>query len=358
MKKKLSVLLAILMILTLFVGCSASSPNSSGTNSTPDTSTNKTEQTETPSETYNLKVGTIAAAGTTFGQSMEYFKQIVEERSEGRITVDVYHSNQLGDTNTQIEGVIMGTQDLFITGIDPWAQWAPTIKYCGLNFLFRDGDHLVKFLTSDLFQPAIDDLAKNNMIFLDDEWHFINGPTRVLCSNVPVKSIEDYKNLKIRVADTEVFKKTMAALDAVPIALSWGDVYLGMQQGMIQAVEGATGGGLVADSFGEIAQYYTLTHSMQQRSALVMNKAKFDSMPEDLQQLLRQAAYDAGDEFSRLVEEAAAADKQTLIEEYGATFIEDMDLEPFYERMEATFAEWEESGFLEPGMVAKIQALA
>lgn len=356
MKKWLSVLLAIAIVFTLCAGCGSSSSDASDTSDA--SSGAEAEQEAPPTETYNLKVGTIAAAGTTFGLSMEYFKQIVEERSEGRITVDVYHSNQLGDTNAQIEGVIMGTQDLFITGIDPWAQWAPDIKYCGLNYLFRDGDHLVKYLTSDLFQPAIDDLAENNMIFLDDEWHFINGPARVLCSTVPVDSIEDYENLKIRVADTEVINKTASALGAVPVTLGWSDIYLAMQQGMIQAVEGSTGGGLVSDSFGEVAKYYTLTHSMQQRAAFVMTKSKFDSMPEDLQQLLRQAAYDAGDEFSRLVEETAEADKQTLIEEYGATFIEDMDLEPFYERMEETFAEWEETGFLEPGMVAKIQALA
>lgn len=110
MKRMLSLILALCMITALLVGC--------GTKDTP-------ANNDTDTKAVTISVGTYSAANSVDGVAMEYFKEYVEEKSGGRIKVDVYHNNQLGDTNGQIENVIMGTQDIFLTGIDPLMQWAP-----------------------------------------------------------------------------------------------------------------------------------------------------------------------------------------------------------------------------------------
>lgn len=186
MKRMLSLILALCMLTALLVGC--------GTKDTPannDTDTSDTSDTKA----VTISVGTYSAANSVDGVAMEYFKEYVEEKSGGRIKVDVYHNNQLGDTNGQIENIIMGTQDIFLTGIDPLMQWAPAVKYCSVYFLFESDQHLLNFLNSDIMQAGYNTLLENNIMILDDKWSFKQGPYRVMCSTVPFNSFDDIKGM-------------------------------------------------------------------------------------------------------------------------------------------------------------------
>lgn len=216
MKRMLSLILALCMITALLVGC--------GTKDTP-------ANNDTDTKAVTISVGTYSAANSVDGVAMEYFKEYVEEKSGGRIKVDVYHNNQLGDTNGQIENVIMGTQDIFLTGIDPLMQWAPAVKYCSVYFLFESDQHLLNFLNSDIMQAGYNTLLENNIMILDDKWSFKQGPYRVMCSTVPFNSFDDIKGMKVRCPEVETFQKTWQAFGAATVTVSMSELYMAVQQG-------------------------------------------------------------------------------------------------------------------------------
>ena len=304
-----------------------------------------------------ISVGTCSTSTSPDGQAMEFFKTYVEEKTGGEITVDVYHNNQLGDTNAQIEGIITGTQDILFQGIDPLMQWAPEIKYCSVSYLFKDDEHLVKFLNSAILANSYETLAKNNIMFLDDHWCFKQGPYRMLVSTVPVNKFEDLKGLKVRVPEVETLQKTWSAFGTATITMSMSEIYLALESGMIQAFE-IPASQIRDNGYCEVAKYLIKTDSFPQRFALIMNKAKFDRLSPENQQILREAAYAAGDKYSSLIAENFESDLEYMQKEMGVTFVGDMDLEPFREAMKTLYAEWEESGYFEKGIVAKIEALA
>ena len=345
MKRMLSLILALCMTTSLLVGC--------GTKDTPANNDADTSDTEA----VTISVGTYSAANSVDGVAMEYFKEYVEEKSGGRIKVDVYHNNQLGDTNGQIENVIMGTQDIFLTGIDPLMQWAPAVKYCSVYFLFESDQHLLNFLNSDIMQTGYDTLLENNIMILDDKWSFKQGPYRVMCSTVPFNSFDDIKGMKVRCPEVETFQKTWQAVGAATVTGSMSELYMAVQQGMVQGFE-MPASTIKANAYYEVAKYLTKTDSFPQRYALIMNSDKFNSLPEDLQQILRDGAYAAGALYSETVENDWQSDLDYMIKEGGVTWVDDMDLTPFREAMTKIYAEWEDSGYFEKGIVEKIKAMA
>lgn len=345
MGRKMKVFLSLMVLIAVLSGCG------SGT---------KPEDQETGTgsgaDVVTITVGTYSPSTGPEGIAMEHFKEYVEEKSGGKIKVDVYHNSQLGDTNTQIEGVSMGSQDIFLCGIDPLSQWVPQIKYCSVNYLFRDEDHLVKFLQSDFFAEGVKALEANNIMFLDDKWTFRQGPFRAIVSRKPINSFEDLKGLRMRVPEVETMQKTWAAYGCAPITVSFSEVYLALEQGMIDAVEVPVS--MVAEnSYCEVAKYLVKSDTFPQRSALIINKKKFEGLSADLQKALREAAYSAGEVYSKAVQDNFESDLEKLTNELGVTFVDDLDLEPFRKAMESIYKEWEASGYFEPGVVEMIKGL-
>ncbi len=356
MKKWLSMTLALALMLACLGGCGGNGGTATQKPAEPTAgATASTDPTVEPVAT--ISVGTYVAANTVDGVAMEHFKDYVEEKSEGRLRVDVYHNNQLGDTNGQIENVIMGTQDIFLTGIDPLMQWAPAIKYCSAYYLFESDEHLLTFLNSDIMQEGYDALAENHIMILDDQWTFKQGPYRVMCSTVPFNSFEDVKGLKVRTPEVETIQKSWQKFGASTLTVSMAEIFLAMQQGMIQAFE-MPASTIKANAYCETAKYLTKTDSFPQRYALIMNADKFKALPEDLQAILREAAYSAGALYSEKVESDWESDLQSLIDEQGVTWVDDMDVTPFREAMTSLYEEWEASGYFEKGITAKIKAMA
>ncbi len=182
------------------------------------------------------------------------------KKSGGRIKVDVYHNNQLGDTNGQIENVIMGTQDIFPHRIDPLMQWAPAVKYCSVYFLFESDQHLLNFLNSDIMQAGYNTLLENNIMILDDKWSFKQAPYRVMCSTVPFNSFDDIKGHEGALPLKWRPSRRPGRLGAATVTVSMSELYMAVQQGMVQGFE-MPASTIKANAYYEVAKYLTKTDS-------------------------------------------------------------------------------------------------
>jgi tripartite ATP-independent transporter DctP family solute receptor len=278
--------------------------------------------------------------------------KLVEERSAGRLKIEFFPGSQLGNAITQIEGVMMGSQDMFATAAEWMAQFENDYNILAMAFGFRDQKHLQTFFKSPLNTAIKEKLRKDRGIrIISENWE---RPPRVLLAKKPVYSPKDLQGIKMRVPEIEMYLLVWKAMGTQPTQVAWGETYLALLQGVVDAMEGPFDT-LLGMKFYEAAPQISLTNHLICAASVSINDKKFLSLPKDLQDILVGAAKETGDYFSNLVIESYDKDKKQM-ESKGAKFIV-VDRKPFQEKMIPLVKELEDHGKWTKGLYQKIQEL-
>ena len=204
-----------------------------------------------------LKAGHISPKTSNEGMAADKFAELVAQKTNGEIVVEMFPSEQLGKAVAMIDSTIMGNQDIYIGGNVEFERFSPGLKVLGLNYAVQDQAHFRKVLASPIWKEVfIDPLEKVGLKVLDSDWE--RGPFRVLVSKKPVRSCADLTGLKLRIAPIDTWRRSWTALGCNPVVLPWTDVYLGLQQGMVDAVTSPFDL-LYSMKFTEIAKYVART---------------------------------------------------------------------------------------------------
>ena len=179
------------------------------------------------------------------------FARLVKERTNGRITIEIYPGKQLGEEKAVIEQVQLGAIDFTRVSIGAVAPFASKLNALMLPYMYRDTDHMVKVLTGKIGQDLLKGLESNQ--FYGIGW--FDGGTRNFYTKKQVKSLADMKGLKIRVMQSELFVQMMEALGSVASPLPYGEVYSALQTGVIDGAENNYPSYDTASHF-EVAKYY------------------------------------------------------------------------------------------------------
>jgi len=309
-------------------------------------------------EPTTLTIGTIFPEASPEGVSANYFAKKVAEDSEGRIKVDIFHASTLGGSVDQMENVIAGTQDMFLEGHEYYGHFVKGWNILGLFFLFRDREHLHKFMTSDtnrkFEQEFIDEWGVR---VLSTDWNFDRGPYKVVVSKKPIKSIDDFQGVKIRAPDIPIYIRSLDALGGAVATINWGEVYLALSQGIVDAVECPIVNVPIM-KFQEVANNVTFTKHLLQPASIVINEEKFQSFPEDLQQILINAANATGIVYT---EEVLKGETKALkeLKEAGVNFImqEEIDIEKWQAKISKVVPVLEEEGYWPKGLYEEVQSI-
>ncbi len=164
----------------------------------------------------------------------EEFARLVKERSGGRIVIEVYPGSQLGEEKAVIEQVQFGAIDLTRVSISPLASFVPKLNAFQMPYLYRDSDHMWKVLKGDIGKELLASLEPFGFIGLG--W-FDGGARSFYNSKKPVRTPADLKGLKIRVQESELMMGLVRAFGAVPTPMPYGEVYSGLQTGVIDGAE-------------------------------------------------------------------------------------------------------------------------
>jgi tripartite ATP-independent transporter DctP family solute receptor len=278
--------------------------------------------------------------------------KLVDERSQGRLKIEVFPASQLGNAITQIEGAMMGTQDMFQGAAEWMGQFEKDYNILALGFGFRDQKHLQAFLNSPLNEQIKERLRKDRGVrIIAENW---DRTPRVLLSKKPVYAPKDLQGIKMRVPEIEMYLRVWKAMGTQPTQVAWGETYLALMQGVVDAMEGPFDT-LLGMKFYEAAPNISLTNHLLTASSVCINDKKFQSLPKDLQNILLGAAKEAGDYFTKLGIESYDRDKKEM-ESKGAKFIV-VDRNPFQEKMKPLIQEMEEQGKWAKGLYQKIQDL-
>jgi tripartite ATP-independent transporter DctP family solute receptor len=266
--------------------------------------------------TYTLKFGHLANETNTWHLGALKFKELVEQRSEGRIKVTVYPNSQLGKEMDLINSIQLGTADMTITG-ESLQNWAPKAALLAVPYAFDSAEQMRAAASGPVGEEIRSQITeKTGLVPLA---FFERGP-RHLTTNRPIKTPDDLNGLKIRVPNVPLFVKVWEELGAKPTPMAFSEVFTSLQQNTIEAQENPLS--LIdSASFFEVQKNVNLTAHVRSWIYVVIGEEKLNSLPEDLQSIVRQAAADmqAYEHDLFLAEETKL---RTKLEEKGMTFVD------------------------------------
>ncbi|WP_417775862.1 DctP family TRAP transporter solute-binding subunit [Stutzerimonas xanthomarina] len=238
-------------------------------------------------------VSTVLSDAFPWGQAAQKWADLVEERSNGEITLRVYPNAQLvaGDQTKEFSAMRSGLIDMAVGSTINWSPQVPELNLFSLPFLMANSADLDAITQGQAGEQAFAAIEKRGIVAL--AWGE-NGFREISNSVKPVKTPADLKGLKIRVVGSPLFQDTFTALGANPTQMSWADAKPALTTGAVDGQENPLSVFDVArvDQVGQ--KYLTLWHYMADPLIFAVNQRIWKELPEADRELLRQAAIDAG----------------------------------------------------------------
>ena len=288
------------------------------------------------------------------GKVFQYFADQVGKYSDGKLKVTVYPNEQLGKEAAVMEQLKLGTVHLYAEGSTFMEKWVPDIRWTAGAFLFKDRAHWVRFVNSPLVKGWYDEArTKAGITILGDPTNVLRGPYRVLLTKTPVKSVEDLRNIKVRMHNSKISVEQWTHLGAEVRVLGWAETYESIGRGVVSAVISPVA--LVESmKFYEVAPHITRIDEFWQSVAFMMNQKAFDALPKDQQQALLKAQKDAGEYSVKVMNEVVGTSLERM-KAKGATYNEP-DLGPWAAKMATYYKQLDAKGALPKGLLATIES--
>jgi tripartite ATP-independent transporter DctP family solute receptor len=219
------------------------------------------------------------------------FQDLVAERTEGAVTIELYPNASLGDERTLLEGMQIGTVDMGVITNGPVANFVEEMAVFELPFLFPSPQAAYDVLDGPIGQELLDKLSEVNLKGLA---YAERGFRNLTNSERPVNTPEDMAGLRIRVMENPVYVDTFRALGANAIPMAWTEALTAMQQSTIDGQENPAN---VIHSFKlyETQDFMTLSRHTYAPAIFVMGMPAWKKLPEAAQDVIAQAAQEAAE---------------------------------------------------------------
>lgn len=343
MKRQLIGLFALVFMLIVPLAACGSSENSSSSNG---------ESSDSPSsssdEVITLNLGDVLAEEHPHSQSYYFFADRLEELTDGKVQVEVFVASTLGNQRDLVEGLKLGTVQIAKTMTTGLSAYIPEIQVFDLPYMFDGREHFYKVLDGEVGEYfANEKMAEQDFIGIG----YFDAGIRSVYSSKKVESLDDLKGMKLRVPESPIFMSTMEAFGAAGTPMPVGDIYTSLQTGVIDGAENAPIF-YESEKHFEVAPYFNQTEHMMTPDIVLMSKSYFDSLPEDVQDAILQAAEEMVEYERNLWQELEAQSIENL-KESGVEFVE-VDKTEFKKQAEKV---WEEfADVVGQDMIDKIQA--
>lgn len=275
-------------------------------------------------DTVNIRFGHSGSEEHQYQVFATKFKELVEDKSDGHITVEIFPNAVLGNDREMIEGMLTGQQEMFVGSST--TSWVPETAVTDLPFLYRSYEHAYAVFTGFLFDELGSRFEDNGLSLLG----YVPIGWRNISNNVkPINSASDLKGMKIRIPDMEVYQATFSALGATTVTCALSELYMGLQQGIADGQDNPAST-FCAQSFYEVQKYVSLTHHMLGTNFVLCNSDWLSSLSEEDQTLIKECATEAMDyqwDYLQNVEDSLVQ----RIKDEGVEVNEPTDVESFRE---------------------------
>ncbi|WP_368503916.1 TRAP transporter substrate-binding protein [Alkalihalophilus sp. As8PL] len=299
--------------LALFLAACGGSDSTQGNGSASNGEEVATEQTD--SKTIRAGIGLNNEHPQYKG--LEKFAELVEERTDGSIVVETYHSGQLGDDRSMMEALQLGTQEVTVPSTAPIANFVSEFSVFDFPFLFPSSEVADEVLDGEVGQSFLDKLEDQNLMGLA---YWENGFRNLTNSKQPVATQEDFQGLTIRTMENDLHLEAFRALGANPTPMAFTELFTAMQQGTVDGQENpyAT---IYLEGYYEVQQHVSNTNHIYSPFVFMMSKSFFDSLTEEEQEIVSEAALEAG-AYQRELNREANETYLANLQEEGMTYTE------------------------------------
>ena len=214
------------------------------------------------------------------------FKRVLEEKTGGEITVQIFPNGQLGNDQQMIDGTRSGIIDVALIGLNNYTGLVPEAGAFELPFIFPTREVAYKVLDGAPGQAVAKQMETHGLKLLG---YGENGYRNMTNNKGPIRAPEDLKGLRMRVNNSKALNDMFEILDANPQQLPVAELYTALETGVVDAQDHPIGV-VVSFKFNEVQKYLSLTQHAYSSLGLTMNKAKFDGLTPEQQAAVTEAA--------------------------------------------------------------------
>ena len=234
-----------------------------------------------------LRASLLVGEDHTWFQAFKYFEKILKERSNGRIVLQSYHSEQLAKEIEAIRMIQAGVIDMTTTS-SLLSNWTEIMAFCEMPFLLKNPDEVEALIDGPLGQRIRDEMLEKTGL---RPLGYFQAGARHLTSNRPIRHPDDLKGLILRIPNVPSFVTAWEALGAKTTPMAFSEVFTSLQQGTIEAQENPLAL-IKVSGFYEVQRYVNMTGHVVSWTYPVIGDKQFQKFPDDLKAIFVQAAKD------------------------------------------------------------------
>ena len=236
-----------------------------------------------------IKFSHVVAIDTPKGKAAEYFKKLAEERTKGRVKVELYPNSSLFKDGEEVEALQLGSVQMLAPSL---AKFGPLglreFEVFDLPYIFDDYVELHKVTQGPVGAALLKKLESKGIVGLA---YWDNG-FKVMSANKPIRGPADYKGLKMRIQSSKVLGDEIKALGGIPQVMAFSEVYQSLQTGVVDGTENPPSN-FYTQKMHEVQKYLALTNHGYLGYAVIVNKKFWDGLPADIRTALEGAMKDA-----------------------------------------------------------------
>ncbi len=290
------------------------------------------------SKSIRLKVGFPEGLENPIGIMCQEFKKIVEEKTNGEITVDLFPSSQLGGIREMLEATRIGNQEIVICTTGWVSSFVPQMSVLSFPYLFPEKEVAYDLIDGEIGKELTEYGKAAGFQFLG----FPEVGYREVTNSIrPIERLEDFKGIKIRMQGDPVQMASLRALGANPVSMDFSELYSALQQKVVDAQEN-TVTNIALNKFDEVQTYLSYTDIFYDSWVVAMNKNVFDGLTSEQQAIILDAMKEAIDLERRTVAEADAENAKKLEETLIVNTIEPEEKERIIAQARTVYTQFDD----------------
>ncbi len=317
-KKRIFAASLILVMVMALAGCGGAEPTE--------------EENGAPAEKYVLKFNHVLSETEPFHEGFLAWAEAVEEKTDGGLVIEVYPSAQLGVEEDIIEQIKGGANIGQNTDSARLGMYVEEVAVMNGPYFVENLDEVQKLKDSPTIQAHINELENFGLKVLSFNWV---QTQRHFFTNKEIDTPADLAGLRIRTPGAPIWQESIRALGAEPVAMNFGDMYTGIQQGAVDGAE-LVYANIPGGKLYEVLNYANQTGHILLINFEVVSSEWFNSLPEDYQKILVEECDKAGLAASKKME-SMIPDIKANLEEQGMIINTDCDVEAFKEAGKAAY---------------------
>ena len=280
-----------------------------------------------------LRIGNNQPDSQAWNVATAQLKELVEKYSDGRIRLSNYPNGTLGSEPDMLESVKEGTLDMVICDPTVGTTFCKELELFALPFLFTGYDQWLRALDGAPGKKYAELIEEKTGMKILGYW---GGSERnVIAVKTPVKSMDDLRGFKLRLAPSALKTDVWKAIGTLPVTIAFGETYSAMASGLCDGMENEMPT-LLANKFYEPAKYLTLTEHEITVRPVFMNAETFNGMDKDLQEALLKAMREITPIARTLEKDSGVVARKDMVEKYGVQIFE-IDKKPIVDATKNVF---------------------